>query len=176
MSLWTGGILWCFTEKLQSFVHSQHSVPPIIQAKTKDAKPLMHKSTHSRQKDYVYHSIRDATLSGIMRSETPVSAGVCVFWLAVSRIRAARPHNTCWRPWALGTIQRLKSSRIRARDVQRQNHLTVKQWNFWCLLGFSSSKILLFANTSKQSRYTNHCHFGVVFFIWLGAVLCCWQL
>lgn len=82
MSLWTGGILWCFTEKLQSFVHSQHSVPPIIQAKTKDAKPLMHKSTHSRQKDYVYHSIRDATLSGIMRSETPVSAGRCLCVLA----------------------------------------------------------------------------------------------
>ncbi len=37
----------------------------------------MHKSTHNRPKDYVYHSIRDVTLSGIVRSETPVPVSVC---------------------------------------------------------------------------------------------------
>ncbi len=51
----------------------------------------MHKSSHNGPKDYVYHNIRDATLSGIVRSETPVP--VSVFWLGLSRTRAARPQQ-----------------------------------------------------------------------------------
>lgn len=49
------------------------------------------KSSHNRPEDYVYHSIRDAALTGIACSETPVP--VSVFWLAMSRMRAARPQQ-----------------------------------------------------------------------------------
>lgn len=35
------------------------------------------KSSHNRPEDYVYHSIRDAALTGIACSETPVPVSVC---------------------------------------------------------------------------------------------------
>lgn len=94
------------------------------------------------------------------------SAGVCVFWLAVSRTRAAQPQQHL-----LEAVSSLHYSEFKVimsiwdanqGCSERQKRLTA--WNFWCLLEFSSSKILLFSCTSKQSYYTNCCHFGVVFF------------
>lgn len=102
-------------------------------SQNKRCKPLMHKSSHNRPKDYVYHSIRDAALSGIVRSETPALVSVCFGSLGVDQEQHDHS-NTCWRPWALGIIQRLKSSRMRARDVQRQKRLTVKKMKLLMLI------------------------------------------
>ncbi len=54
----------------------------------------MHKSSHNRPKDYVHHSIRDATLSGIVRSETPVPVSVCV----LARIESNKSSTTTATP------------------------------------------------------------------------------
>lgn len=144
-SLGTGGILRCFTEEwvlctVKTFV------PPVIQAKTKGHKTF--KSSHNYPEDCVYHSIRDAALAGIACSETSVPVSVCFGSLWVAREQHDHS-NTCWRPWALCTILSLKSSWVSGiwtKDVQRGG---VTQWNFWCLLEFSSSKVLLSSCTSK---------------------------
>lgn len=51
------------------------------------------KSSYNCPEDYVYHSIRDAALTGIAWSETPVPVSVCFVE------REQHDHsNTCWRP------------------------------------------------------------------------------